>query len=79
MGTTYDQLVHILTGKLEVPAERVRPDALFGELELDSLAVVELEVVLEETFGVELWSDGFDQSMSLAEAANQLAASQLEV
>jgi acyl carrier protein len=77
--TAYEKVCGILTGRFEVPAESVHPDASFGQLELDSLAVVELQFLFEETFGVELWAEEFDPKMTIAEVVQQLTANPLEV
>ncbi|MBB1243674.1 acyl carrier protein [Streptomyces durbertensis] len=44
----------VLTEKFEVPADRIDDDATLADLELDSLAVVELLVTLQEELGVPL-------------------------
>ncbi|GHH56243.1 acyl carrier protein [Streptomyces candidus] len=49
---TYDMLVTKMTENLGVDASRVRPDATFADLELDSLAALELGVILEEDLGL---------------------------
>jgi acyl carrier protein len=50
----YDHLVNLLGDKFEVPADRISPDATLGDLELDSLAVVELYVTLQEHWEIPL-------------------------
>ncbi|MBT2427480.1 acyl carrier protein [Streptomyces sp. ISL-112] len=51
-SATYDMLVVKMTENLGVDASRICPDATFLELELDSLAAMELGVILEEDLGV---------------------------
>ena len=48
----YDSLVGRLTRDLGVPAGDIRADATFAEMELDSLATMELGVILEDEYGV---------------------------
>ncbi|MGW1195559.1 acyl carrier protein [Streptomyces sp. NPDC002536] len=49
------QAVHeILTGPLEITPESVRPGTRLPDLGLDSLAYVELAVLLSSAFGVEI-------------------------
>ncbi|WP_405628696.1 acyl carrier protein [Streptomyces sp. NBC_01174] len=48
----YDMLVTKMTENLGVDPSRVRPEATFPDLELDSLAALELGVILEEDLGV---------------------------
>jgi acyl carrier protein len=50
----YDLLVELLTEHLGVPADEVRPEATLEDLEVDSLALVELVVVIEDKLGVAL-------------------------
>ncbi|MEU9186263.1 phosphopantetheine-binding protein [Streptomyces sp. NPDC048484] len=54
MQAVYDHIVNVLTTKFEVDAERIRPEVSLIDLELDSLAVVELYVTLQEDFAVHL-------------------------
>ncbi|MDO0909392.1 phosphopantetheine-binding protein [Streptomyces sp. DT2A-34] len=54
MDRVYDHLVTLLGDKFEVPADRIAPDATLGDLELDSLAVVELYVTLQEQWKIPL-------------------------
>ena len=54
MSAVYDHLVTTLSGKFEVPATTVRPDVSYDELGLDSLAVMELFLTLQEEWAVPL-------------------------
>ncbi|WOX17072.1 acyl carrier protein [Streptomyces sp. N50] len=54
MSAVYDHLVTTLSGKFEVPAATVRPDISYDELGLDSLAVMELFLTLQEEWAVPL-------------------------
>ena len=50
---TFDKFRHCAVEVLQVPAEKVVPDARFGDdLDADSLDLVELVMALEETFDV---------------------------
>lgn len=52
------RLVRALTEEFGIPAADLRPDAtLEADLHLDSLSVVELQVVLEEALGVSIVVD----------------------
>ena len=57
-----EHLNALLVGKFDVPAEAVRVDATLGELDLDSLARVELFITLEEHWGIVLDEDGGDDA-----------------
>jgi len=50
----YARLVTVLSDKFEVPADRITATATLDDLELDSLAVVELYVTLQEEWRVPL-------------------------
>lgn len=51
----FDRFQRCAVEVLSVPAEKVTPDAHFGnDLEADSLDLVELVMALEEEFGIEV-------------------------
>jgi acyl carrier protein len=52
----------LLVDKFDVPAQAVREDATLGDLDLDSLARVELFITLEEHWGVAFDEDGGDDA-----------------
>ncbi|MEV6510166.1 phosphopantetheine-binding protein [Streptomyces sp. NPDC051642] len=54
MSAVYDHLVTTLSGKFEVPADTVRPDISYDDLGLDSLAVMELFLTLQEEWAIPL-------------------------
>ncbi|GAA2471407.1 acyl carrier protein [Streptomyces mauvecolor] len=54
MDPVYQHLVTTLTTKFEVPPDRVSPQATLGDLELDSLALVELYVTLQDHWKIPL-------------------------
>lgn len=54
MEAVYDHLVNVLTEKFEVDAARIRPDASLAGLDMDSLAVVEFFVTLQEHWNIPL-------------------------
>lgn len=50
-----DATLHsVLTGKFEVVAESIRPDATLESLDLDSLPLAELALALQEELGVKV-------------------------
>ncbi|MGI5466663.1 acyl carrier protein [Streptomyces sp. CA-132043] len=67
-------LAQLLSEHFEIDADQLRPNATFDELELDSLAVMELVVVIEEQTGLELVEEdlGLGPTSTLAEAAQAL-------
>ncbi|MFE3517555.1 acyl carrier protein [Streptomyces sp. NPDC059166] len=69
-------LTRLLSEHFEIDPGQVRPDATFEELELDSLAVLELVVVIEERTGLELPEEDIKlgPASTLSEAGRLLAA-----
>ncbi|MBP2477868.1 acyl carrier protein [Crossiella equi] len=65
MNALHEQLTAVLTSRFGVPAAEVRPEATFAELDLDSLALVELGLVAEKEFGVRIKDDEVSTSDSL--------------
>jgi acyl carrier protein len=53
----YEKLKEILVTKLNVAPEKVTPEVTWDDLELDSLAVVELSLVLETELDVQVSED----------------------
>ncbi|MFG2136443.1 acyl carrier protein [Streptomyces sp. NPDC048650] len=74
METVYDHLVTVLTEKFEVDAEEIGPDVSPAALELDSLAVVELYVTLQEYWQVPLEEDESAAELTLRQIARSVAA-----
>ncbi|MFF1903046.1 phosphopantetheine-binding protein [Kitasatospora sp. NPDC058218] len=57
MNPVREHLVALLAGQFEVPRETIDDDAALGDLDLDSLARVELVVSLQEHWGIGLDDD----------------------
>ncbi|WP_308013361.1 acyl carrier protein [Streptomyces beigongshangae] len=57
MSAMFDQLKEILVSKLKVDPEQIMPDATREDIELDSLAVVELSLVLENELDLRISDD----------------------
>ena len=77
MATTavYDLLVTQLTRHLGVPPEKIHPGATLEELEIDSLALVELLVSIEDETGVKIDvspQSGSASEVTLAQVADAL-------
>ncbi|MFD8381544.1 acyl carrier protein [Streptomyces sp. NPDC059679] len=53
----FDTLKEILVNKLKVAPEQVVPEATREDVELDSLAVVELSLVLDKEFSIVISDD----------------------
>ncbi|MFE3475809.1 MULTISPECIES: phosphopantetheine-binding protein [unclassified Streptomyces] len=74
MEHVYTHLVTLLADKFEVAADLIRPDATLGDLELDSLAVVELYVTLQEEWGVPLDDSEATAELTVDEVARSVTA-----
>lgn len=69
MDRVYDHLVTLLSDKFEVDPDRITPEATLDTLELDSLAVVELYVTLQEQWQVPLDDSGASGDLTVADVA----------
>lgn len=72
--STQRLLAGVLAEHFALDPDAVRPDRTLRDLEIDSLAAVELLVIAEARLGVELPADdtSFHQDITLAEAADIL-------
>ncbi|MEV6752689.1 phosphopantetheine-binding protein [Streptomyces sp. NPDC051214] len=72
--TTYDRFVGLLTKGFGVEADEVSPESTFADLELDSLALVELTLAAQEEFDITLTDDELHASSTMRDAAGILDA-----
>jgi len=65
----------LIANNLDVPLERVRPEASFiNDLQTDSLAIVELVLALEEEFGVEIPDEATDKIRAVQDVIDYIVA-----
>ncbi|ANS63150.1 acyl carrier protein [Streptomyces lincolnensis] len=69
----YARLVTVLSDKFEVPADRINEAATLDDLELDSLAVVELYVTLQEEWQVPLDDSTASGDLTVADVSRAVA------
>lgn len=69
----YDTLKSILVDDIQLKEEDIRPDATLDEAGLDSLAMVELSIVLAKRYGIELDDDELVESATVAGIADLMA------
>lgn len=69
----YETLKSILVNDLQLIEDDIRPEATFDEAGLDSLAVVELSIVLGKRYGVEISDDELIESATVAGIADLMA------
>jgi acyl carrier protein len=75
MSDIHPRLAAALEELFGIPAEDLRPEAeLEGDLQLDSLAIVELQVVLEEAFEVRITAEDPAALQTLADLQRELDA-----
>jgi len=53
----FEQFKNLLVNKLKVSPDLITPEATREDIELDSLAVVELSIMLEAEFGLQVTDD----------------------
>ena len=68
MSATYDRVASLLSERLGVPADDIKPEATFDELDLDSLDLVEFALGAEEEFGVRISDDEAEGLSSVGDA-----------
>ncbi|MEU6283472.1 phosphopantetheine-binding protein [Streptomyces sp. NPDC047028] len=62
-----EQLKEILSNKLKVSPESITPDATREDIELDSLAVVELSLLLKSELDLDISDDDLLESETVAD------------
>jgi acyl carrier protein len=72
MSTVYTRTKDLLVDKFGIPGEDVRPEATFGELDLDSLDLVEFALAAEEEFGVRISDEEAEQFETLGDAVTMV-------
>ncbi|SFQ07857.1 acyl carrier protein [Amycolatopsis rubida] len=69
----FEVLREILVGKLKIPPAEISPGATPDGVDLDSLAIVELSMVLEKELGVAVSEDEIKQAATLGDLAELMA------
>ncbi|MEW2613237.1 acyl carrier protein [Streptomyces sp. NPDC047880] len=62
-----EQLKEILSNKLKVSPEAITPEATREDIELDSLAVVELSLLLKSELGMDVSDDDLLEAETVAD------------
>lgn len=68
----YESLVVLLTTKLGISHDDVNPNATFEELDMDSLALVELTDILDAEYGISIEEGAVGKQTTLADVAKVL-------
>lgn len=66
--TINDLITELLTTRYEVDPEEITPEAVFEDLSLDSLALMEIALVLEKRLGVRIQEGLLTTDQTLGEA-----------
>lgn len=73
MNAAEEHLANLLITRFGLPAEEIDLDATFGELQIDSISLVELTVISQDEFGVPVGDEDFTAEHTLRTAAALLA------
>lgn len=74
MSDVYDRLVNLMIEMANMEEQEIQPDATFDELEFDSLAIVELIMVVQKEFGVSIEEDDLNGDDTVSRAAEVIEA-----
>ncbi|MFR0356213.1 acyl carrier protein [Streptomyces sediminimaris] len=72
MSAMYGRLVDLLVGRFEVDRAEIGPDTTFEDLDMDSLFLVELLLVIQSEFGVQIDDDAASPGDTVAQVAELL-------
>ncbi len=64
---TFDKVQKIICTQFELDDDRVKPETTLDELDADSLDVVDLEMTLEDEFGVEFPDEVLEEISCIAD------------
>ncbi|MFF4040827.1 phosphopantetheine-binding protein [Streptomyces sp. NPDC001816] len=73
-GSVSTMIIEILTGKFDIPAEDVSRTTVFDDLAVDSLALLEMSLLLEKRLGVSIAEGVLTSQQSIDEAAHAVEA-----
>ena len=51
---SFEQLAQIIEDKLKIPRDQVQPDTVLKDVEIDSIAIIEVMLAAEKQFGASL-------------------------
>ena len=57
---SFEQFVLIIEDKLKIPREQVQPETVLKDVEIDSIAVIEVVLAAEKRFGTSISMDDVD-------------------
>ncbi|MGW3661942.1 acyl carrier protein [Streptomyces sp. NPDC005141] len=74
MSDTYERLVALLAEGFGLESGDIDPELTFSELEMDSLALVELGLTAQQEFGVTLADEDIQSGDTIGQAAKTIEA-----
>ncbi|HEY9441369.1 MAG TPA: phosphopantetheine-binding protein [Streptomyces sp.] len=74
MSDVYNRMVKLLQAGFGLEADEITPEQTFSDLELDSLALVELSLAAQEEFGVPVNDEDISAHDTISQAAEVIAA-----
>jgi acyl carrier protein len=74
MDTPFDTIAGLLTARFGVPDDEINNDATFSSLDLDSLALVEFLLVVQQEFGITVAEDEVSPDDTLATVVELIAS-----
>ncbi|MEU6393047.1 phosphopantetheine-binding protein [Streptomyces sp. NPDC046939] len=72
-GSVATMIIEILTGKFEVSSEEVTTGTVLEDVEVDSLALLELSLILEKRLGISIEEGTLHSRQTVEEAADVIA------
>lgn len=51
---SFEQLAQIIEDKLKIPRDQVQPDTVLKDVEIDSIAIIEVMLAAEKQFGASI-------------------------
>lgn len=69
---TMKKVKAIITEKLSIPEENIKPESTFKDLGADSLDIVEMIMSFEEEFGIEIKDEDAEKIKTVQEAVDHM-------
>lgn len=72
MSELYESVAEVFSARFRIGRDRVRPEATFDDLGLDSLSQIELATALQKRFGIEFTDDEIAEMSVVSEIVGLL-------
>ncbi|MBV2156639.1 acyl carrier protein [Kitasatospora sp. SUK 42] len=74
MNAIEERIAEVLSAQFKVERAAIEPDVTFAALRFDSLVLIELGLILDTEFGVEIDDGELTNEMTISDAAELVAA-----